>query len=211
MADPTLRREPVRASYHHGDLRAALIAATDAILAEDGVEGFTLREAARRAGVSPAAPSHHFGSASGLLTEVATLGYRDLARYIAAVADDGETPREKLRVQAAAYVRFALAFPGRFLLMFRKDLVNRSAPGYVAATGEAFGGLMQTARAVYGVAHLPPTDPEALAAMFAAWSTMHGIAHLAIERKFPWPGGAQDADGFATEILPRILGAQWPD
>src|SRR6266480_4541178 len=80
------RAKPVRvkpvepeSGYHHGDLQEALIAATEAILADHGAERFTLREAARRAGVSPAAPSHHFGNAPGLLTEVAIRGYDELA------------------------------------------------------------------------------------------------------------------------------------
>lgn len=62
-----------RSTYHHGDLRAALIKAADAIIAEGGLEAFSLREAAQRAGVSPGAPAYHFGSAKGLLTEVAIL------------------------------------------------------------------------------------------------------------------------------------------
>ena len=68
--------------YHHGHLRDALIRAADELLAERGLEGFTLRETARRAGVSPAAPSHHFGGTAGLLTEVAALGYQELARRL---------------------------------------------------------------------------------------------------------------------------------
>src|SRR5882757_7165417 len=68
--------------YHHGDLKTALIRATDEILAEQGLEGFSLREAARRAGVSPAAPTHHFGGAAGLLSEVAALGFIELAKYL---------------------------------------------------------------------------------------------------------------------------------
>src|SRR5690242_13949866 len=71
------RRAP--RNYHHGALRAALVAATEDLLLEEGVAGFTLRKAARRVGVSPSAPAHHFGDAAGLLSEVATLGFEEFA------------------------------------------------------------------------------------------------------------------------------------
>src|SRR5258708_35905784 len=76
--------KPIRTTYHHGDLRRQLIAAAERIIVERGVEGFTLREAARRVGVSPAAPSHHFRDAKGLLTEVALLGFRDFGEALMA-------------------------------------------------------------------------------------------------------------------------------
>src|SRR5260221_4014197 len=78
------RKKPTRKTYHHGDLRRQLIAAAERIIVERGVEGFTLREAARRVGVSPAAPSHHFKDAKELLTEMALLGFRDFREAIAA-------------------------------------------------------------------------------------------------------------------------------
>src|SRR5215475_1526755 len=106
--------EPAREAYHHGDLREALIKATDAILAERGLEGFTLREAARRAGVSPAAPAHHFGSAAGLLTEVAISGFQELTRFLRTGASKASDPEARLRHQGVSYVRFALTYPGRF-------------------------------------------------------------------------------------------------
>ena len=109
---------PTRA-YHHGDLREALIEASETLLAERGVEGFTLREVARRAGVSPAAPAHHFGDVRGLLTAVAIRAFEELtARLTAADLAAGADRRARLRAQGEAYVRFALARPGRFGLMF---------------------------------------------------------------------------------------------
>ena len=102
-------------AYHHGALRDALVEATEAILAERGLEGFTLREAARRVGVSAAAPLHHFGSAAGLLTEVAILGFEALTRHLREGArSGGNDPGARLRAQGTGYVRFALAHPARF-------------------------------------------------------------------------------------------------
>src|SRR3546814_1306446 len=118
------KKKPAAApgAYHHGARRAALIEATEAILAERGLEGFTLREAARRVDVSPAAPLHHFGSAAGLLTEVAVLGFEALTQHLREGAQSGGSdPGARLRAQGMGYVRFALAYPARFQLMFRKD------------------------------------------------------------------------------------------
>src|SRR5271165_4982256 len=95
---------PQTPRYHHGALQDALIAATEAILAERGVEGFTLREAARRAGVSPAAPAHHFGDAKGLLSEVALLGFKEFGDALRR-ADEGagSDPDRRLYAQGLAY------------------------------------------------------------------------------------------------------------
>ena len=107
-------KKPVRKTYHHGDLRRQLIAAAERIIVERGVEGFTLREVARRVGVSPAAPSHHFKDAKGLLTEVALLGFRDLAthwrqptRGAAGIRRGGSTSRGPLTYGSRSDTRHA--------------------------------------------------------------------------------------------------------
>ena len=102
-------KRPARRGYHHGDLRQALIAAAEQLVVERGVDGFTLREAARRAGVSPAAPAHHFKDMRGLLTAVAHLGFRDFADALeAADRRGGADPQSRLRAQGAAYVALSL-------------------------------------------------------------------------------------------------------
>src|SRR5215470_16395265 len=99
------RRTGRARAYHHGNLQKQLIAAAEEILSEKGVEGFTLREAARRVGVSPAAPAHHFKDATGLLTEVAALGFAELAQMLGdADAKAGPDPRARLAAQGRAYV-----------------------------------------------------------------------------------------------------------
>lgn len=198
-----------RDRYHHGDLKHALITASDEILSEKGIEGFTLRAAARRAGVSPGAPAHHFGNVSGLLTEVALIGYQELARYLAKVPAIG-SPAAQLRAQATAYVEFALKHPGRFRLMFRKDLVNRGDPRYTEVSTQALLPMAQAAAAVYGVSLSNGSDEHTLGAVFAAWSVMHGIAHLALEDKFGTAFISKSKDEFRKRVLPAILLAQWP-
>src|SRR3982751_1093477 len=134
MTKPTSRRSraavpsPARDAYHHGALRESLIEAAEAVLAERGVEGFSLREVARRSGVSPAAPAHHFGDANGLLTAVATLAFEGLTEALqAGNARGGDDPVARLREQGVGYVSFALRYPGRFGLMFRTGLDKTEA------------------------------------------------------------------------------------
>src|SRR5580658_5812764 len=96
-----------RSTYHHGNLPAALIKAADDIIAKGGIEAFSLRAAAQRAGVSPGAPAHHFGSVKGLLTEVALLAFERLDRYVEEVEDTDDVVAN-VRVLGLAFVTFAL-------------------------------------------------------------------------------------------------------
>jgi len=196
--------------YHHGDLRAALVGAADDILAEQGLEGFTLRATARRAGVSIAAPAHHFGTVTGLLSEVAKLAFDALATHLDVSAIEA-TPTQRLRMQGKSYVRFALAHPGRFHLMFRCDLLDDEHPGLREAAGRAFAQLEQTVRAKYALDANTPLDSTARATLLAAWSMVHGFAHLALDGKL-----ADMSDGAAPEdaldrALSEMLINQWPD
>jgi AcrR family transcriptional regulator len=191
------------APYHHGNLRAALIAAADAIIAEKGIEGFSLREAARRAGVSPGAPAHHFGTAVGLLTEVALLGYANLGAALNAVpiTDD---PAADLRAQALAYVGFALAHAGRFRLMFRPDLVNRNDPRYGAAATAALAGFAGT------IGRSSGGQGDGMAQVFVVWSSIHGMANLALDGKAQYLFDGATTQQFAAQILPDLLAKSWP-
>ena len=99
--------------YHHGALRAVLIEAAESVIAERGVDRFSLREVARRAGVSPAAPAHHFGDSRGLLTAVAAEAFRRFGDALAE-SDPGGLRERRIRAQGLAYVRFALAERAKF-------------------------------------------------------------------------------------------------
>lgn len=188
-----------------------MIDAADAILRDEGVEGFTLRAAARRAGVSPGAPAHHFGNTRGLLTEVATLAYEELSRCFSAVRS-GPTAAATLRSMARAYIVFALSNPGRFQLMYRKDLVNRSDARYAAASQATLETFALVAGDVYGVSDLAVEGQSmGYAGIIAAWSTVHGIAHLALEEKLNFVMHGEDRmRDFMDRVLPSILQAQWP-
>ncbi|MGZ8376101.1 MAG: TetR/AcrR family transcriptional regulator [Gemmatirosa sp.] len=190
--------------YHHGALREALLEAAEAVIAERGVDGFSLREAARRVGVSPAAPQHHFGDARGLLTAVATAGFCELADALAAAdAAAGPDRQARIRAQGIAYVGFALSQPARFDVMWRRARVDCDDPAYTAASRRAFATL---AAVVADVAMVDaPSEPprEADPRVLACWSVVHGFARLALDGVFG--AGAPAARTAADAILPAVL------
>lgn len=187
-------------SYHHGALRPALIAAAEAVLAERGTHGFSLRETARRAGVSAAAPAHHFGDAAGLLTAVAAGAFRDLGDALQATGTAGGR-EARIRAQGLAYVRFALANRARFDLMWRAALLNRDDPEYAGAAARAFRLLDEAARGGAGAAEAS-VGPET-ASSIACWALVHGFARLAIDGGFGTGAGA--AEAAAEALLPAVL------
>ncbi|WP_019903502.1 TetR/AcrR family transcriptional regulator [Methylobacterium sp. 77] len=188
------------AAYHHGDLRAALIQAATAILKERGIDGFSLREAARRAGVSPAAPQHHFGDARGLLTAVATEGFRLLGEALAR-ADSAAADRDgRIRGQGRAYVAFALDHPAEFDTMWRCARIDTSNAAYGAAAGQAFGLLRAAVAGIPFEGGQVPTasDPKAI----ACWSLVHGLARLALDGAL---GPGEAARGAIDAMLEPVL------
>jgi AcrR family transcriptional regulator len=200
-------KKPTRKTYHHGDLRRQLVAAAEQIIVERGVEGFTLREAARRVGVSPAAPSHHFKDAKGLLTEVALLGFRDFGEALAA-ADKrgGKDPMRRLYRQGEAYVRFALRYPARFQLMFRIDKHDQTNVEFVRVSQRSFGILEDAIRAATGTSADQELSPDGKGLLMAVWSMVHGYCHLAFggELSNPARGGGGN-DVILETLLPLML------
>ena len=161
--------------YHHGDLAAALCAATAELVAERGVNGFSLREVARRAGVSHAAPAHHFGNARGLLTAVATEGFELLADQLEAAAVGVAGAAERLERCGQAYVRTALAHPGHYAVMLDGALIDEHHPACTAASGRAYAALQDTIEAVRAELNY---DLDVESAATLAWSAMHGLVEL---------------------------------
>jgi AcrR family transcriptional regulator len=173
--DPT----PVAASrpYHHGGLREVLLAAAAVELAERGIEDFSLRGVAKRAGVSHAAPAHHFRDAGGLLTALAAEGFaRFLATQQAREAEAPPEPRERLIAAGLGYVEFALAHPALFRLMFTSARPDFDDPALKAAAVAAYRHLLDNVAVLRG-AH-PSEDPAAMCDATAAWAVVHGLADL---------------------------------
>lgn len=163
------------ASYHHGDLRQALLDAAGELLASEGVESVGMREIARRAGVSHAAPYRHYANREALLADLAAAGFERLARRFARLPPPGE-PERRFIAMARGYVRFAREEPQAWRLMFG-DAIDKSAfPVLLDASRAVFGVLRETVQAL-GVA--APGTTESL----AAWAMAHGIAQLALDHR----------------------------
>ncbi|HEY8381136.1 MAG TPA: TetR/AcrR family transcriptional regulator [Microvirga sp.] len=172
-----MARKTEAAGYHHGDLRRALLDAAELVLAERGVAGFTLRECARRAGVSHAAPAHHFGDVTGLLTALAALGFATLTASMREAREGIEDPRERLRAIGRGYVTFAQRYPERFRLVFNWHRLNHDDPALHEAGEAAFAELESAIRLAAGAGDAP-LEGELLAELVHAWSVVHGFAHL---------------------------------
>jgi len=198
-----------RANYHHGALKDALVAAAEAILLESGVTGFTLRAAARRAGVSPSAPAHHFGDAAGLLTEVAARGFEELAKDLrAALERAGSDAAAQLSELGTAYVAFALRSPARVRLMFRRDMCDQKSERLNQAGGEAFALLEKSVRLFCGAAPEGPLDPRTFGMILAAWSMVHGFAQLALDGAFEAAAKARAIEiGNLDTVLNQMMSA----
>jgi AcrR family transcriptional regulator len=196
--------------YHHGDLRAALIKAADELIAEGGLETFSLRAAALRAGVSAAAPAHHFGSAKGLLTEVALLAYGRAGRYLDEIAPTGDAVRD-MRAVALAFVTFALEHAGHFRLMFRNDLVDREDPRYEEAAHRPGERIGRVVAAYQGRAAIDPERFEDAADLFGALATMHGLAHMVLAKKGISLFEAGTPREFVERELPKVLERLYPE
>ncbi len=164
--------------YHHGELREALVASGRKLLEEEGLRGFTLRECARRAQVSHAAPAHHFKSMDDLLAEISTRGWRELSAAMIAEGRRGNTDAAgRLVAQGAGYMAFAAANPMLFRLMFNRESDRFETPELVAAAGEAQGVLRAAVEAV-----IPEASAEVKERMGDfAWATVHGFITLVLD------------------------------
>jgi AcrR family transcriptional regulator len=170
-----------RTAYHHGALRDALIDAAAEVAAQRGGAGLSLREVARRAGVSQAAPYHHFADKSALLAAVAEQGFRAFdATQAAAVASAPPEPVARLQELGAAYVRFALDKPHFFKVMFRPHLVEHARyPELHEVARRTFERLVECTRAARLAQGHDDADP--LPAATVMWSIAHGLSMLYLE------------------------------
>ncbi len=171
--------------YHHGDLRAALIQAGLEILAEEGVQALSLRAAARRVGVSHAAPYRHFADKEALLAAIAEEGFNMFAAEVEGARDRlPASPREQLEETAWAYVRFALAHPDHLRVMFGGLVENPQAyPGLREAGSRAFAVLVDIMRAGQAAGAIIAGEARLLA--FVAWTNVHGLSLLLIGHQAP--------------------------
>jgi AcrR family transcriptional regulator len=168
--------------YHHGALRDALLEAAETVLERDGLHGLTLRAVAREAGVSHAAPTHHFGDLTGLVSELATIGFRQFNMAMGAARAAAVMPPEKGTASAKAYVRYAQAHPGMYGLMFRTERLDMTRPSLHEAAEASFAGLTGAIGARRHE-HISETalSLEQGAAIARAWSLVHGFTTLLLD------------------------------
>ena len=193
--------------YHHGDLRAALLAAAEDELTEKGLEGFALRAVAKRAGVSHAAPAHHFGDSEGLLSALAAEGFRRfLAAQLRREAVAGPRRDDRLIASGLGYVDFALAHPALFRLMFSSARPNFATEELRAAAGAAQAHLLELAAALRGDA--PAGDERA--DVTALWAMAHGLADLLQAGRILGGLTPEERERILRDALARALPARTP-
>jgi AcrR family transcriptional regulator len=208
--------------YHHGNLKPALLRAAVALIAEVGPAAFTLREVARRAGISHNAPYRHFREKDELLAAVAAEGFERLADALEADAVDKDAlgkPERKSRARnpapalrrfqasGLAYVRFALRSPEHLLVMFDWPLDADRYPELSVAAKRAFSVLVGLVEGAQREGSLPGGDPLGLACI--AWSLVHGVAKLAIARRLPFKSGPEILR-FATHAIEALHAGMAP-
>src|ERR1700736_788510 len=170
------------APYHHGALRDALLEAAERVLERDGLSGLTLRAVAREAGVSHAAPTHHFGDLTGLVSELAAIGFRQFNAAMVAAGASGTSLVEKALARATAYVVYAQAQPGMYSLMFRTERLDYSRPSLHEAAEASFAGLAGSVGASrHEEIHQEALSLDQAAAIARAWSLVHGFTMLLLD------------------------------
>jgi AcrR family transcriptional regulator len=197
-------------AYHHGDLRAALLSAVESAVADCGVSGVSLRDVARRAGVSHGAPAHHFGTKAGLLTAFATAGYELLAESVLseiAAAQAGD-PAGELAAIGRGYVQFAVSHPAHFDVMFRLDALHPADREFAAASEMAYELLAATIERCRAAGHLHGRSPEVVAV--SAWSLVHGLSALWISGRLSERITEQDPRRLAAAVSDLFVGAVLP-
>ena len=213
MTGPTKTRKPSKSTkklaYHHGDLRRALLDAGLVLIEELGAQGFTLREAARRAGVSQAAPYRHFADKNALLAAIAEEGFRALtARMHAEVAASGAPPGAMEPV-GMGYLLFAAENPAHYRVMFGPGMAHDTLPPSASRAGvESFQVLVDGVAAAQRAGLMRAGDVNALALF--SWSVVHGLALLVIDGRVdvprPRPGDRDGEDAVAfRQLVATIL------
>ena len=186
--------------YHHPDLREAMIRVAQELLETEGPSSWTVRAAARIAGVSSGAPYRHFADKDTLLAAVAARGFEDLRTEIASALERANPePASRFQALGEAYVGFAAARPGRYQIMFGRDILNRDLhPELCAAADRAFATLLEEVERAQ-TDKILRTDGSARALAAGLWSVVHGLSDLLLS------GRLNDiADGDTTSLTAQL-------
>jgi AcrR family transcriptional regulator len=191
--------------YHHGNLSEALVEAAIRLIAEVGPTAFTLREVARRAGVSHNAPYRHFRDRDDLLAAVVAQGFRELTQAMVQAAEPQSGAFERLKHAGLGYVTFALRRPQHFTVMFDAPISQGKHPESGPAAEEAFATLLTFVKNAQDAGRLPAGDLRQMALL--AWSMVHGIAKLATTGRLPMTSKSEVlafAEFVIEQSLPRV-------
>jgi AcrR family transcriptional regulator len=192
-------RKPQR-PYHHGNLRRALLDQAVATIRAEGVEGLTLREIGARVGVSRTALYRHFADKRALLNAVATEGFRTLRQQLVTAWEDGGRGRAAFESMGVAYVRFAVANPSHYRVMFG-GFVDPDAcePELAAEAAGAFQALVDALAALQRDGIMRAEDSVTMARF--VWAVVHGVAMLGIDGQLREPGSVEELMRYSLERL----------
>ena len=195
-------RKPSRQTYHHGDLRRTLLTTALALVEEQDTSVLTLREVARRAGVTHSAPYHHFPTKAALLAALAEEGFRTLyTEQLKAAAKAGPDPVRRLEELGIAYVKFAAAHPGYFRVMFRSDTGGWA--GFPAVLEAAQLGFMLVTSTA-SEARKSGLQGDFAEFTLASWAVVHGLATLWVDgplRRYPALTGNRSIEEIAARVV----------
>lgn len=182
--------------YHHGNLRSALLDAAEQELNEKGIEGISMRSVAKRAGVSHAAPAHHFGDARGVLTALAAIGFERLVEHQKKQESRAEQDQMSLLIaQGMGYIEFATNHPNLFRLMFSSDKPLATDEVLASRGGLAFNRLVEKLNLTMDEL----CDQKAMSKLLRAWGLVHGLSELLIA------GRPKLLDGFSVTEQAQVL------
>jgi AcrR family transcriptional regulator len=188
-------------SYHHGDLRQALIEEAIALVAEQGTSNWSLREVARRIGVSHTAPYRHFADRDALLAAVAERGFQKMSQFLLASLEKIPSQYErKLQAIGVAYVQYAIAHPSEYEVMFRYSQKNEKDSTLTEAANATFAILVDVIEKGQKNGEFRQENPTELACV--SWSLVHGLSMLLIDRQIEVSEDStlEALAGFTTKI-----------
>ena len=191
--------------YHHGDLKNALLNAARDLVSEGSVDGFTLREVARRAGVSPAAPYHHFADKNDLVRQLAIRAFDTMRQNLQTAADSTADSAQQLEAMGVAYLHFAFTHAAEFRFMFKRELcAPPGQPDPLEVAGRAaqavLHGAVVTAQANRTIR---AGDPQPI--VLTIWSAIHGLSGILLETPLGKTLTLGVAEGMARTVIANVL------
>ncbi len=187
----------MNSNYHHGDLKNALIQAGIEILSKEGMQALTLRNVAKKAGVSHAAPYAHFTDKQALIAAIATEGYKKLYQQLAAAQNSQPDPADCLFAVAQAYIQFALDEPAHFKITFAGVVeAEQNYPDYVEQSKRSFALVVAVVIDCQNQNRVAPGDPELIAV--SMWACIHGFVQL-------WLGNQLPGTLITQHAIPELL------